>query len=148
MDLYKALTKSMNGNGAQPRARSGARSGDDSLNSTRAVVLAGGRGKRLAPYTSVLPKPLMPIGERAILEIVVEQLASCGASKINLCVGYLAHLIRAVFDQRIDSGVEITYVQEQDALGTAAPLRLVDDLNDTFLVMNGDILTTLDYRDL
>jgi len=119
-----------------------------SLETTPIVILAGGRGTRLAPYASVLPKPLMPVGERAILEIVVEQLASCGASKINLCVGYLAHLIRAVFDQRIDSGVEITYVHEQDALGTAAPLRLVDDLNDTFLVMNGDILTTLDYRDL
>ena len=129
MDLYKALTKSMNGNGAQPRARSGARSGDDSLNSTRAVVLAGGRGKRLAPYTSVLPKPLMPIGERAILEIVVEQLEAHGVTDIIFCVGYLSHLIRTVFDNRANGHVNISYVHEQEALGTAGPLRLVEETN-------------------
>jgi NDP-sugar pyrophosphorylase family protein len=112
------------------------------------VILAGGRGTRLAPYTSVLPKPLMPVGEQSILEIVVGQLAECGARNINLCVGYLAHLIRAVFDHRARRDVEITYIYEEDALGTAAPLRLVDGLDDTFIAMNGDVLTTLDYREL
>ena len=119
-----------------------------SLDRTPIVVLAGGRGTRLAPYTSVLPKPLMPIGERSILEIVVDQLGACGATKVHLCVGYLAHLIRAVFDHRERRDVEIAYVHEHKALGTAAPLRLVPGLDETFIVMNGDVLTTLDYRDL
>jgi NDP-sugar pyrophosphorylase family protein len=119
-----------------------------SLKRMKAVVLAGGRGTRLAPYTSVLPKPLMPVGERSILEIVVEQLEEAGIVDINFCVGYLSHLIQAVFDNRQNGHVNITYVREQDALGTAAPLRLVEDLDETFLVMNGDVLTTLNYHDL
>src|SRR5215212_10174147 len=113
------------------------------------VIFAGGRGTRLAPYTSILPKPLMPVGDQAILEIVVEQLASCGVRTINFCVGHLAHLIKAVFDHRAaGSEMEIAYVHEHEALGTAAPLRLVDGLDETFIAMNGDVLTTLDYRDL
>jgi NDP-sugar pyrophosphorylase family protein len=118
------------------------------LRGTKAVVLAGGKGTRLAPYTSVLPKPLMPVGDRAILEVVVEQLEAAGIVDINLCVGYLSHLIQAVFDNRENGHVNITYVREHDALGTAAPLRLVEGLDDTFLVMNGDVLTALEYRDL
>jgi NDP-sugar pyrophosphorylase family protein len=115
---------------------------------TKAVVLAGGRGTRLAPYTSVLPKPLMPVGERAILELVVEQLEACGITDITFCVGYLSHLIQAVFDNRENGHVAITYVREQEALGTAGPLRLVPDLDDTFVVLNGDVLTDLDYAEL
>ncbi|MGH3041409.1 MAG: nucleotidyltransferase family protein, partial [Gaiellaceae bacterium] len=115
---------------------------------TKAVVLAGGRGTRLAPYTSVLPKPLMPVGERAILELVVDQLEACGITNITFCVGYLSHLIQAVFDSRANGGATITYVREEDALGTAGPLRLVPGLDETFLVMNGDVLTSLDYADL
>jgi NDP-sugar pyrophosphorylase family protein len=118
------------------------------LESVPVVILAGGRGTRLAPYTSILPKPLMPVGEQSILEIVVDQLADCGARRVDLCVGYLAHLIRAVFDHRSRPDVTINYVYEEDALGTAAPLRLVDALDRTFIAMNGDVLTTLDYRDL
>lgn len=114
----------------------------------RAVVLAGGRGTRLAPYTSVLPKPLMPIGDRAILELVIEQLAGSGITNVTLCVGYLSHLIEAVLDNGAARGTEITYVREENALGTAAPLRLVDGLDETFIAMNGDVLTTLDYDDL
>jgi NDP-sugar pyrophosphorylase family protein len=116
--------------------------------STRAVILAGGRGTRLAPFTSVLPKPLMPVGERAILELVVEQLEACGITDITFCVGYLAHLIQAVFDQRSNGHVQIRYVHEQSALGTAGPLRLVESLDDSFIVMNGDVLTTLDVGEL
>jgi flavin reductase (DIM6/NTAB) family NADH-FMN oxidoreductase RutF/dTDP-glucose pyrophosphorylase len=118
------------------------------LAGTKAVVLAGGRGTRLAPYTSVLPKPLMPVADKAILEIVVDQLESYGISDVSFCVGYLSHLIRAVFDNRANGHVQITYVQEQEALGTAAPLHLVPGLDDTFLVMNGDVLSTLDYGEL
>jgi NDP-sugar pyrophosphorylase family protein len=115
---------------------------------TKAVVLAGGRGTRLAPFTSVLPKPLMPVGERAILELVVDQLKGCGFTDVVFCVGYLSHLIRAVFENRENGDLNISYVQEKDALGTAGPLRLVEGLDDTFLVMNGDVLTDLDYGDL
>jgi NDP-sugar pyrophosphorylase family protein len=118
------------------------------MRGTKAVVLAGGKGTRLAPYTSVLPKPLMPVGDRAILEVVVEQLEAAGIVDIHFCVGHLSHLIQAVFDNRQNGHVNVEYVHEQDALGTAAPLRLVKGLQDTFLAMNGDVLTTLDYRDL
>ena len=111
----------------------------------KAVVLAGGKGTRLAPYTSVLPKPLMPIGDRSILEVVLGQLAGCGIKDVTLCVGYLSHLIEAVLENRTIDGIDISYVREEDALGTAGPLRLVDGLTSTFIAMNGDVLTTLDY---
>jgi NDP-sugar pyrophosphorylase family protein len=114
----------------------------------KAVILAGGRGTRLAPYTSVLPKPLMPVGERAILEIVIERLAAAGIVDITLCVGYLSHLIRAVIEDGERHAVDIHYVHESQPLGTAAPLNLVTGLDATFLVMNGDILTTLVFEDL
>jgi NDP-sugar pyrophosphorylase family protein len=114
----------------------------------KAVVLAGGRGTRLAPYTSILPKPLMPIGDRSILELALGQLATCGITDVTLCVGYLSHLIKAVLSNRLEDGVQITYVQEEQALGTAAPLRHVPGLETTFIAMNGDVLTTLDYRTL
>ena len=133
-------------NGSKPR---NVRNGAHATPARKAVILAGGRGTRLAPYTSVLPKPLMPIGDRAILEIVVEQLADNGLTDITFCVGYLSHLIRAVFDSRhSDARVRVSYVQEETALGTAAPLRLVDGLDDSFILMNGDVLTNLDYGDL
>ena len=114
----------------------------------QAVILAGGRGTRLEPYTSVLPKPLMPVGEHSILEIVLGQLASAGLRRITLCVGYLSHLIRAVIDDNAAALLRVEYVHESAPLGTAAPLKLVSGLDSTFLVMNGDVLTTLDYRDL
>ncbi len=128
-----------------PQARS---NGADSLGAVKAVVLAGGRGTRLAPYTTILPKPLMPVGEQSILEIVVGQLEEAGVVDIRFSVGYLSHLIRAVFDSRPAGDAEITYVAEKDALGTAAPLKLMDDLDGTFIVMNGDVLTTLDFADI
>jgi NDP-sugar pyrophosphorylase family protein len=115
---------------------------------TRAVVLAGGRGTRLAPYTYVLPKPLMPIGGRAILEVVIEQLAGSGIEHVTLCVGHLSHLIEAVLGDGRSQDVTISYVREDQPLGTAAPLRLVDGLDEPFIAMNGDVLTTLDYGEL
>ena len=115
---------------------------------TRVIVLAGGRGRRLAPYTSVLPKPLMPIGDRSILEILVEQLADAGLTELTFCVGYLSHLIRAVFDNGPGKRVNIRHVKEEAPLGTAGPLRLVEGLESTFLVMNGDLLTDLSFNRL
>lgn len=113
----------------------------------KAVVLAGGRGTRLRPYTSVLPKPLMPIGEKSILELVLGRLKTSGIAEVTLCVGYLSHLIRAVIGNET-AGVQIRYVEEREALGTAGPLRLVPDLDSTFITMNGDVLTTLDFDEL
>ena len=114
----------------------------------KAVVLAGGKGTRLAPYTTVLPKPLMPIGDRAILDVVVRQLGSYGFTDLVFAVGYLAHLIRAVFADGSGFGVSISYHEEQEPLGTAGPLAQVEGLDQTFLAMNGDVLTSLDYAEL
>jgi NDP-sugar pyrophosphorylase family protein len=113
----------------------------------KAVILAGGRGRRLEPYTSVLPKPLMPVGDRAIIEMIVDRLVESGVEDVTLCVGYLAHLIEAVFNGR-PRGARLSYVHEDTPLGTAGPLRLVDGLDGTFLVMNGDLLTDLDFAEL
>lgn len=112
------------------------------------MILAGGKGTRLAPYTTVLPKPLMPIGDRAILDVVVRQLASHGYRRQTFAVGYLAHLIKAVFGNGEPWGVTIEYHEESQPLGTAGPLALIDGLDETFLAMNGDVLTTLDYGEL
>jgi NDP-sugar pyrophosphorylase family protein len=120
----------------------------------KVVILAGGRGTRLAPYTSVLPKPLMPVGDRSILEILLGQLRDHGFSDVILSVGYLSHLIQAVLEHQNGNGgsgrppLKLTYVHEEQPLGTAAPLRLVGGLDRTFVVMNGDLLTTLDYSKL
>lgn len=110
------------------------------------MILAGGKGTRLAPFTTVLPKPLMPIGDRCILDVVVRQLHSHGFKELTIAVGYLAHLIQAVFGDGSSFELAIDYQVEREPLGTAGPLRAVDGLNDTFLAMNGDILTTLDFR--
>lgn len=114
--------------------------------SRRAVILAGGRGTRLRPYTVVLPKPLMPIGEFPILEVIVRQLARAGFARITLAVNHLAELIRAFFGDGAKWGVRIDYSLEDQPLGTMGPLKLIGDLPEHFLVMNGDTLTDLDYR--
>jgi NDP-sugar pyrophosphorylase family protein len=111
----------------------------------RAVILAGGKGSRLGPLTTVLPKPLMPLGERAILEVVIRQLAASGFTDVVLAVGHLAHLIRAVIGDGSSFGVSVHYHEEQTPAGTAGPLAEIDGLEETFLMMNGDVLTTLDY---
>ncbi len=116
--------------------------------SRRAVIMAGGKGSRLGPYTTVLPKPLLPIGDRAILEVVLYQLRDCGFTRVTLAVGHLAHLVRSVMGDGSEHGVPIEYHHESEPLGTVGPLASIDGLDDTFLVMNGDILTSLDYGNL
>lgn len=113
----------------------------------RAVVLAGGKGTRLRPYTVVLPKPLMPIGEFPILEVIVRQLAGYGFEHITLAVNHQAELIRAFFQDGQRWGVKIDYSLEDRPLGTMGPLRLINDLPENFLVMNGDVLTDLNFAD-
>jgi NDP-sugar pyrophosphorylase family protein len=112
-------------------------------NEVKAVILAGGQGTRLAPYTKILPKPLMPIGDMPILEILLRQLKRCGINEAILTVGYLADFLRLFFQNGEQLGLKIRYSYEEKPLGTAGPLTLINNLRDTFLVSNGDILTTL-----
>lgn len=114
----------------------------------QAVILAGGRGTRLRPYTTTLPKPLVPVGERPILSIILEQLRSAGCTKVTMAVNHLAELIMAFFGNGNKLGIEINYSIEEKPLGTVGPLRLIDDLPEHFLVMNGDILSDIDYSAL
>lgn len=117
-------------------------------NNMKAILLAGGKGLRLAPYTTILPKPLMPIGNQPILEIVIRQLARAGFNDITLAVGHLAELIKAYFGDGSKFGVQLTYSREETPLGTAGPISLVPNITDPFLVMNGDLLSTIDYAAL
>jgi NDP-sugar pyrophosphorylase family protein len=113
-----------------------------------AVVLAGGEGKRLQPYTTVLPKPLMPLDDRPILEIVLRQLGRAGFTDVVLAVGHLAELIQAFVGDGERFGVRVRYSLERDKLGTAGPIAAIDELPDDFLVMNGDVLCDFDYASL
>lgn len=114
----------------------------------KAVILAGGKGTRLAPYTKILPKPLMPIDDMPILEVLLRQMKRAGVDEAILTVGHLAHLLETFFQDGGQWGLKISYSYEPCPLGTAGPIALVDGLNDTFLVTNGDVLTTLDLRAL
>lgn len=111
----------------------------------RAVVLAGGLGTRLRPYTTVLPKPLMPIGDRPVIDIIVRQLKRYGFERVTVSTGYLAELIEVFLGDGAKYGVSIDYYRETEPLGTVGSLAMIDDLDGDFLVMNGDILTDLDY---
>ncbi len=111
----------------------------------RAVILAGGKGTRLAPYTTVFPKALMPVGDMPVLELLIRSLAKAGITRVTLAVGHLSSLIEAYFGDGSKLGVDIEYSHEEAPLGTAGPLRLVKGLGDTFLVMNGDLLTDIDF---
>lgn len=115
-----------------------------------AVILAGGRGTRLAPYTAVLPKPLVPLGNYPVVEILVRQLVSQGFDRLIFSVGHLAGLLEAYFrDHPVrDTGAEISWVRESRPLGTAGPLRLMEGLPESFLVLNGDLFTTADFAGL
>src|SRR5713101_5658997 len=113
----------------------------------RAVILAGGKGTRLKPYTTLIPKPLVPLGGRySVLEIVLMQLAKAGFDHVTLAVNHLSELIKAYFGSGERWKIRLDYSLEDVPLGTIGPLTLIDDLPDSFLVMNGDVLCDLDYR--
>lgn len=113
----------------------------------RAVILAGGKGTRLRPYTTLIPKPLVPLGGRySILEIVLMQLAGAGFSRVTLAVNHLSNLIMAYFGDGERWNLGLDYSLEDRPLSTIGPLTLIDDLPEHFLVMNGDVLCDLDYR--
>ncbi len=116
----------------------------------RAVILAGGRGTRLAPYTTVIPKPLLPIGERPILDLVLHQLADDGFTHVTLTLGYMADYFKVFLAQRpeLHERLKIDFIEETKPTGTAGSLAMVPNLDEPFLVMNGDILTDLSYADL
>jgi NDP-sugar pyrophosphorylase family protein len=115
----------------------------------RAVILAGGKGTRLMPYTTLIPKPLVPIGnEMSILEIIIRQLAKYEFNHITITVNHLSQLIMAFIGDGSKWGLKIDYSLEEKPLSTIGPLTLIDDLPDNFLVMNGDILSNMNYKDL
>lgn len=114
----------------------------------KAIVLAGGKGTRLAPYTKILPKPLMPIGEMPILELILRQMKMAGIDDVVLTVGHLSELMRAFFQDGKRLGINISYNYEDKPLGTAGPIAMVEGLDETFMVINGDVLTTLRFDDL
>ena len=114
----------------------------------KAVILAGGKGTRLSPYTKVLPKPLMPIGDMPILEVILRQIKLAGIDDVVLTVGHLSELLRTFFQDGSRLGLNISYNYEDSPLGTAGPIAFVPNLEDTFLVMNGDVLSTIPLKGL
>jgi len=116
----------------------------------KAIILAGGLGTRLRPLTFAIPKPLIPVGERPILEILIQNLKAHGVTDIYLAVGYRAELIQVYFQDGRQFGVNIEYSQEDKRLGTAGPLRLIRDrfgISEPTLVMNSDIITKVNFED-
>ena len=111
----------------------------------QAVILAGGKGTRLQPYTNSIPKPLVPIGDYPILEVILRQLKYYGITEVILAVNHLSHLIIDFFGDGTKLGLKIRYSIEDKILGTAGPLNLIDYLEDNFFVMNGDLLTSINY---
>jgi NDP-sugar pyrophosphorylase family protein len=112
----------------------------------QAVIMAGGNGTRLHPYTSIIPKPLIPISDMPIIEIIVKQLRHYGFTRVSISLGYLAELIKVFLGDGSKYGLRIDYSIEKKPLGTLSPLALFNDLESTVLVMNSDLLTTLNYR--
>lgn len=113
-----------------------------------AVILAGGKGARLKPFTMSIPKPLLPLGDMPIVEVVIRQLVAAGFDRIVFTLGHLSHLFEGWLGDGAKWGARIEYIVEDEPLGTAGSLGLLKDTEDNLLVMNGDILTTLDYRRL
>ena len=116
----------------------------------QAVILAGGKGTRLRPLTDTIPKPLLPIGKKPILEVAIEQLRDASCHEIILTVEYKAELIKSYFRNGNHLGIRIKYHQENGPSGTAGPLKLVEHMldNQPFITMNGDLLTNIDFSDL
>lgn len=120
------------------------------MDKMRAVILAGGKGVRLRPFTAHLPKPLVPLGDKPILEIILRQLAACGFGRATLTLGHLSSLVRAYIAHKesLNEAIAIDFIEEEKPTGTAGSLARVPNLDDTFVVMNGDVLTNLDYAAL
>ena len=114
----------------------------------QAVILAGGKGTRLLPFTKVFPKPLVPLGDRPIIDTIIRQLKYFGFQRLTLAVGHMAEMIQTYVRNGEQYGLKIDYTFEDEPLGTVGPLAQIRGLEQTFLVMNGDLITTLDYRDL
>jgi len=115
----------------------------------KAIILAGGLGTRLKPFTEIIPKPLLPIGEKAVLEIQIERLKACGFNEIYLATNYKSEYIESFFGDGSRYGVSLIISKEKTSLGTAGPLSLLrEKLDEAFIVMNGDILTLLNFKDL
>jgi NDP-sugar pyrophosphorylase family protein len=127
-----------------PKKKKGAVSG------LRAVILAGGKGVRLQPFTVNFPKPLVPLGDTPVIEVLMRRIINCGITDITLTLGHLAELMKAYFDyrQKLYEKITLRYVEEEKPTGTAGSLAIVPGLTDTFLVMNGDLLTDLDLNEL
>lgn len=113
----------------------------------KVILQAGGKGTRLYPYTKVLPKPLMPVGGMPILEVVIRQLAAAGFRDLTISIGYLGEMIRLCCGDGSRWGVKISYLPEDQPLGTIGPVRRLAGLTRPFLVMNGDLLTDLDFAE-
>ena len=112
----------------------------------KAVILVGGLGTRLKPFTEIMPKPLLPIGEKSLLEIQISRLKKFGFTEIFLCTNYKSEYIKNFFGDGSQYGIKITISKEDIPLGTAGPLTLIkDELNESFIVMNGDILSLIDF---
>ena len=111
----------------------------------RVILLAGGKGTRLYPYTVAIPKPLVPVGDLPIMEIIVDQLRRAGATEITVSIGHMGDILRAFIGDGSKFGVKVSYVQESSPLGTVGPLKQLKDLPERFILMNGDVLTDLDY---
>ncbi len=114
----------------------------------KAIILAGGKGTRLLPITKVLPKSLFPVGDKTIVEYLLQKFKAVGINQIYLSVGYLDSLLRFYFQDGSKFGVNIEYIFEEKPMGTIGSLTLVKGLDQTFIVTNGDILTTLNFKDL
>ena len=116
----------------------------------KAIILAGGKGTRLRPFTASFPKPLVPLGDTPVVEVLIRRLIEFGITDVTMTLGHLAELMRAYFMQReeLTSKLNLQFIIEQTPTGTAGSVSLVEDLNDTFLVMNGDLLTDLNFHDL
>lgn len=113
----------------------------------KAVILAGGLGKRLRPFTKSVPKPMLPVGEKSVLEIQIERLNQAGFKEIILATNYKTEMFKAHFKDKEYKGTKITINKEDKKLGTAGPISILKDrLDEPFVVMNGDILTLIDFR--
>ena len=114
---------------------------------TQAVIMAGGKGTRLHPYSALFPKPLMPLGDMPIFELLLRRMKRAGITDVIIAVNHLGHLIQAFFGDGSQLGLRIRYSNEDQPLGTAGALgNMIDDLDETFMVSNGDLLTTMDLE--